>query len=126
MTVTVAEPDARYQQLAILQYARACIMSGLLDPTSRENPDMWAFAADTVAQLLRPGRSVYGVDWLRDVDDAFGCLCDVVAREAAFDADPDGFLASIPRPQTAEFRDIVRGALLADRVHWLQRLLDLS
>lgn len=61
-----------------------------------------------------------------EVHDCFMSLVDMVQRLQDFDADPDGFLAAVPRPQTVEQRDIVRGALLADRVHWLQRLLDLS
>jgi len=92
-----------------------------LDPTKPTDPGELAHALDEVAGLLDP-RPVHDSLWLREVDEAFGELVTVLHRLDDFDKDPDSFLAALPRPQTAEMRDVVRGALLADKHYHLGRL----
>lgn len=126
MTVTATERLERmHVETNVLQFARVCVLSGVLDPTV---PDagQWANAHMQVAQIIRPGRRVVDVEFLDVIGEAFGPLCEAIADEAALDADRDSYLDRLSLPRTSAVADTIRGRLLADRCHWLTKLVELT
>lgn len=107
----------------LLQQAQLTVGFGALDPDDPHGPDYMVAGIDETAKLLRQP-SIWDIDDHDQMRAAFGSLCEKVAELADYDTDPDGYMDRLGRP--ARMGDVVRGAILADREHWLARLVEMA
>lgn len=122
MTATTTEAVLPLR-IRITQCAYSAVLLGALEPPKDGHGanDAFVGSVSEVARLLRQP-SIWDVTEHDLMRDHFGALCAVISDLGDLDTDPDSYLDRLGRPRTDRERDVVRGTLLADRLHWTLQL----